>query len=160
MADIAQATPLPDLRQSYMAQVRQRRLYSGIALLVFVVIMVSGFNLAASRNGGSFWGGIDNFFDYPAEVVAEAASKVTELPAHFATYFPALVETVNIAAVSTLVGCLLGGFFALYGTRGLARFPSLEDAEKCYYSDAYQAALSHAKGAAERDLMIVEEIES
>lgn len=42
----------------------------------------------------------------------------------------------------------------------VARFPSLEDAEKCYFSDAYQAALSHAKGAAERDLMIVEEIES
>lgn len=39
----------------------------------------------------------------------------------------------------------------------LARFPSLEAAENCYRSDMYQEALSHAKGASERDLVIVEE---
>ena len=39
----------------------------------------------------------------------------------------------------------------------VARFPSLEAAEACYHSAEYQAALSHAIGAAERDLVIVEE---
>lgn len=39
----------------------------------------------------------------------------------------------------------------------VARFPSLEAAVACYQSEAYQAALSHAKGASERDLVIVEE---
>lgn len=39
----------------------------------------------------------------------------------------------------------------------VARFPSVEAAVECYNSDAYQEALSHAKGAAERDLMVVEE---
>ncbi len=38
----------------------------------------------------------------------------------------------------------------------VARFASVEDAEKCYYSDAYQEALNHARGASERELMIVE----
>ena len=38
----------------------------------------------------------------------------------------------------------------------LAEFPSLEAAEACYRSPEYQAALDHARGAAERDLMIVE----
>ncbi|TDL83686.1 DUF1330 domain-containing protein [Palleronia sediminis] len=38
----------------------------------------------------------------------------------------------------------------------VARFPSMEAAEACYRSDAYQAALSHAKGAAERELVLVE----
>lgn len=38
----------------------------------------------------------------------------------------------------------------------LARFPSLEEAEACYRSDAYQHAMSFAKNASERDLMIVE----
>ena len=38
----------------------------------------------------------------------------------------------------------------------LARFPSLQAAHDCYNSDAYQEALSHAKGASERDLIIVE----
>ena len=38
----------------------------------------------------------------------------------------------------------------------VARFPSVEDAEACYHSDAYQEALSHARGASERELVIVE----
>ena len=38
----------------------------------------------------------------------------------------------------------------------VARFPSLEAAEACYRSPEYQAALSHAQGASERDLVIVE----
>ncbi|MDD7971221.1 DUF1330 domain-containing protein [Roseinatronobacter alkalisoli] len=40
----------------------------------------------------------------------------------------------------------------------VARFPSLEDAVACYHSAAYQEALGFAKGAAERDLVIVEEV--
>lgn len=39
----------------------------------------------------------------------------------------------------------------------VARFPSVEAAEACYHSAEYQAALDHAKGAAERELVIVEE---
>ena len=38
----------------------------------------------------------------------------------------------------------------------VARFPSVEVAEECYKSDTYQEALSHARGASERELMIVE----
>ncbi|MEP1967997.1 MAG: DUF1330 domain-containing protein [Litoreibacter sp.] len=41
----------------------------------------------------------------------------------------------------------------------VVRFPSLQRAHECYYSDSYQAALKHATGAAERDLVIVEEHE-
>ncbi len=40
----------------------------------------------------------------------------------------------------------------------VARFPSLEAAERCYLSAEYQAALAHAKGAAIRDLVVVEEV--
>lgn len=39
----------------------------------------------------------------------------------------------------------------------VARFPSLEAAVACYRSPEYQAALAHAKGASERDLMVLEE---
>ncbi len=39
----------------------------------------------------------------------------------------------------------------------VARFPSLEAAVECYHSAEYQAALAHAKGASERDLMVLEE---
>ncbi len=38
----------------------------------------------------------------------------------------------------------------------IVRFPSVEDAQQCYKSAAYQEALSYARGASERDLCIVE----
>ena len=41
----------------------------------------------------------------------------------------------------------------------VARFPSLERAVECYNSAGYQEAMSYAKGASERDLMVVEEAE-
>ena len=40
----------------------------------------------------------------------------------------------------------------------VARFPSLEAAVECYNSARYQEGLAHAKGAAVRDLMVVEEV--
>ena len=40
----------------------------------------------------------------------------------------------------------------------VARFPSLEAAVECYNSARYQEGLVHAKGAAVRDLMVVEEV--
>ncbi|MCA2010060.1 DUF1330 domain-containing protein [Cereibacter sphaeroides] len=38
-------------------------------------------------------------------------------------------------------------------------FPSLEQAEACYHSPEYQAALDHARGASVRDLVVVELVE-
>ncbi|NNK15450.1 MAG: DUF1330 domain-containing protein [Sulfitobacter sp.] len=38
----------------------------------------------------------------------------------------------------------------------VAKFPSIEAAVECYNSPEYQEALSHAKGASERELMVLE----
>lgn len=38
----------------------------------------------------------------------------------------------------------------------VARFPSVDAAVDCYHSPEYQEALSHARGASERELMVVE----
>ncbi|MDE9448902.1 DUF1330 domain-containing protein [Aliiroseovarius sp. Z3] len=38
----------------------------------------------------------------------------------------------------------------------VAKFPSLEAAEQCYHSPEYQEALSHARNASERELLVVE----
>lgn len=40
----------------------------------------------------------------------------------------------------------------------VARFPSFDAAVACYNSPDYQAALEHARGAAVRDLVVVEEV--
>lgn len=40
----------------------------------------------------------------------------------------------------------------------VVRFPSFDAAVACYHGSAYKKALSFAKGASERDLVIVEEM--
>jgi phosphonate transport system permease protein len=114
-----------DIQSSYMAQVQRRRLYGGLTLLLFVVMMVSGFNIADDRNAGGFWEGLHQIGDYPADVLSEAWEKRADLPALIVKYFPALIETINIAAVSTLIGAFGGLFLSLLGTRGLAKWPRL-----------------------------------
>ncbi|MEN9060128.1 phosphonate ABC transporter, permease protein PhnE [Ponticoccus litoralis] len=113
------------IQSDYMAQVQRRRLYGGMVLLIFVVLMVSGFTVADERNAGGFWEGLHNIGAYPADVLSEAWQKRAELPALVVKYLPALVETVNIAAVSTLLGALAGLVLSLLSTRGLARWPRL-----------------------------------
>ncbi|TCP63196.1 phosphonate transport system permease protein [Rhodovulum bhavnagarense] len=127
MADtVTQGAPgALDMREHYMALTRRRRLYSGVMLIVFVALMASGFVVANDRNAGGFWDGIHNIFAFPAMVIAETSGKLMLLPAHLAHFFPSLVETINIAAVSTLVGGGLGMILSLLSTRGLARFPLL-----------------------------------
>ncbi len=128
MTDATTALATGDLaatQTSYMAQVRRKRMYSGITLLIFVLLMVSGFNIADARNAGGFWDGLHNIFDFPYAVVSEAWAKRDQLPAHMLHYVPALVETINIAAVSTLIGALLGLVLSLLSTRGMALWPAL-----------------------------------
>ncbi|MGR3425222.1 MAG: phosphonate ABC transporter, permease protein PhnE [Sagittula sp.] len=113
------------IRSGYMEQVRRKRLYGGLTLMIFVLLMVSGFVVADDRNAGGFWDGLSQLGDYPAAVLSEAWEKRADLPPLVVKYFPALVETVHIAAVSTLLGAAFGTVFALLSTRGLARWPRL-----------------------------------
>ncbi len=127
MADLtaASGTPVQDIRDSYLAMVQRRRLYNGVLLAVFVILMVSGFYVADARNAGGFWDGWHQILDFPAGVVSEAWEKRANLPGLLVHYLPSLLETFNIAAVSTLIGCIAGLFLSLAATRGLAKWPLL-----------------------------------
>ena len=127
MTDIALgAAPGVDaIKTGYMADLRRKRMYSGILLVFFVVALAAGFGLADSRNAGGFWDGLGRVFDFPAELVREAVEKSAALPGHAVRYFPAMIETINIAAVSTLVGTMLATVLSLLSTRGFARWPRL-----------------------------------
>ncbi|WP_420569073.1 phosphonate ABC transporter, permease protein PhnE [Thalassovita sp.] len=125
MADITDHTPISEVRDSYMELTRRKRLYTAIMLTIFVALMVSGFMLADDRNAGGFWSGLHRLFDFPAEVLGEASEKLTELPGHFVKFFPSLIETINIAGASTLIGALFAIVLSLLSTRGLARWPRL-----------------------------------
>ena len=110
---------------SYLEMMRKKRIYSLILLIVFVALLVSGFLTAEDRNAGGFIDGLPRIFDFPASVLSEAAKKISELPSHMISYFPALVETINIAAASTLIGAFLAMFLSMLATRGMALWPKL-----------------------------------
>lgn len=114
-----------DSRDAYLEMTRRRRMYGGILLVLFIVLMASGFRLTESRNAGGFLNGLPNVFAFPAEVLSEAWEKRANLPALFWEHLPALIETLNIAAVSTLIGGGLAVVLALLATRGLGRWPRL-----------------------------------
>lgn len=118
-ASLAGQTPgkISDL---YLRELRTRQLWSGASLLLFIVLLIAGFMIANDRNAGGFWAGLPNIFDFPADVVEEAWQKASGLPALLWTYFPSLVETVNIAGAATLTGAIAGGFMSLLVTRGMA----------------------------------------
>ncbi|MGD9293363.1 MAG: phosphonate ABC transporter, permease protein PhnE [Roseobacter sp.] len=128
MADLSlssTAQSVASIQSSYLVQVQRRRLYGGLTLVIFVLLMVSGFMVADDRNAGGFWDGLHQIGDYPAEVISEAWEKRADLPGLIAKFFPALIETINIAAVSTLLGAAAGLILSLLSTRGLARWPRM-----------------------------------
>ncbi|MDO6591060.1 phosphonate ABC transporter, permease protein PhnE [Loktanella sp. D2R18] len=113
------------IQTDYMAQVRQKRIMNTILLVVFIALMLGGFATANDRNAGGFWNGLPMLLDFPADVISEAYSRAELLPGYFVKYFPSLIETINIAAASTLLGGLLGLVMSLLVTRGLAPVPWL-----------------------------------
>lgn len=129
MADAALATRpganLAATREAYLDMVRRKRMYGGILMVLFVAFMASGWMLSEHRNAGGFWSGLPQFFDFPAEVLTEAWANRANIPGLFWDHIPALIETINIAAVSTLIGALMAMSLSLLATRGLARWPAL-----------------------------------
>jgi phosphonate transport system permease protein len=116
---------LADPREAYLDMVRRKRMYGGILLVIFVALMAAGWSVAEDRNAGGFLEGLHQVFAFPSEVFAEAWEKRALLPGIFWAHIPALIETLNIAAVATLLGALMAMSLSLLATRGLARWPAL-----------------------------------
>ncbi|AWD23203.1 phosphonate ABC transporter, permease protein PhnE [Fuscovulum blasticum] len=114
---------LSDPRAAYLDLLRRKRMYGGVLLVLFVGLMASGWILANDRNAGGFWNGLPMLGAFPSEVLSEAWANRANLPGRLVEFFPSLIETINIAAVSTLLGALGAVMLSLLATRGLARWP-------------------------------------
>ena len=113
------------LKSDYVRLVQSRRVYSGLLLLIFLALLIGGFDLADTRNAGGFWDGLHRLGDFPDEVLSEAWRKAAGLPLLLVKYLPSLLETINIAGASTLIGAVVAMVLALLSTRGMARWPHL-----------------------------------
>ena len=110
------------LQLEYGLIVRKKRLYSFILLILFFSLMATGFVVAEDRNAGGFLGGLSKLFDFPNAVISEAFAEVDKIPGLMLQYLPDLIETVNIAAASTLIGAVLGALISMLVTRGFSKY--------------------------------------
>lgn len=125
MAEIAGAAAAPGLRESYLAELRARRLRSGLLLLVFAALTVAGWRTVNRRNAGGFLDGLGQILDFPAAVLSEAAAEAAALPGLMLRFLPSLLETLNVAGAATLAGAALAVPLACLATRGLSLHPRL-----------------------------------
>ncbi len=114
-----------DLHADLNSMERRRKLYSAVVLIAVISVIFSGYGQANSMNSGGFLDGLIKFFDYPSEIVIEAWEEKLGLPALFWKFLPAMLETLNIAAVATILGGVCALIFAFLGTANLGVWPPL-----------------------------------
>lgn len=115
--------PQTDRAEAYLALVRRRRLLGVVLLILFLAAFLAGFDTVEERSAGGFFDGLPQLPDFFAGLLSEAWAEREKLPRHLWAALPALVETINIAAVATLAGALGGLVLSLLCTHGLAPWP-------------------------------------
>lgn len=113
------------LHSDVLAQERRRHLYSTVLLLLTVAVLVAGYSKAESMNSGGFVTGLTKFFDYPGDIVVETIEGGAELFEHMWRFLPALLETLNIALVATLLGGVFSVALACLSARNLDVWPPI-----------------------------------
>ena len=83
---------------------RTRAFYSLVSILVVAFTIFTGVSVANSYNAGSFANGIDNFFDYPLDLISEAWDAGWQWFPLIFVYTPDLLNTLNMAVFSTSLG--------------------------------------------------------
>lgn len=111
--------------QTHFEQMEQRRrLYTAIFIILSLAVFFGGFNIAEDLNSGGFWQGLSKFFDYPADIVEETLDSDNWLAIVWEKS-PALIETINMAAVSTLFGIVGAVVLAFCSSRNLGILPGI-----------------------------------
>lgn len=109
----------------YARTQRLKRVYSiGFLALLLLAASIS-FYAVEEWNAGGFWNGVPSLHEYPKRLLQEAWTNRAELPSMLVGYLPALIETVNIALVATLLGGVGALFLSLLATYGLGPWPLL-----------------------------------
>lgn len=116
--------PPPDsglerIERAFRESERKRRLYTALFIGATLFVMVGGFGIAEEMNSGSFIGGLKNFFDYPSSIVMESFEAGWGWYPLLLDFAPALIETINMAAVGTILGGCFALVLAFCSTRGL-----------------------------------------
>ncbi|MBL8578343.1 MAG: phosphonate ABC transporter, permease protein PhnE [Mesorhizobium sp.] len=131
--------------QHYRQQIARRRVYTGIAIVVFLVALVASLNFANQANSGKFFERLPYLFDFITHFVPDSPMDIFramfDLPSpyadgsqkydftsqrHYITdsfYIPhfiyQLIITINIALVATIIGATLGFLLCFFAATNL-----------------------------------------
>ncbi len=112
-------TPVADLAADIARDEKRRQLYSLTLIVILGAVVFAGYGQANDMNSGGFLQGLAKFFEYPGEIVIEAWQSGAEFPGLLVRFLPALIETLNIAAVATILGGIGAMVFAFLGSSNL-----------------------------------------
>lgn len=121
-----------NIAAQYEIAERRRRVYTGLLLILLVLMLIGGVRIAEEANSGSLLAGLPKAFDYPYDILSQAYAKgwgfwripfTVQHPENGIqhTYFHYLIETINMAVVSTLIGFSLGSFISILASRNLVK---------------------------------------
>ncbi|NGO65020.1 phosphonate ABC transporter, permease protein PhnE [Rhizobium daejeonense] len=131
--------------QHYRQQLRTRRVYTAIAIVVFLAVLIASLKFANDANAGKFFERLPYFFDFIRSFVPDSPMEIVramfDLPSpyadgslkynytadrHYITdtlYIPnfiyQLVITINIALVSTIIGAALAFLLCFFASTNL-----------------------------------------
>ena len=74
------------LKSDYLRLVERRRLYSGILLLIFIALLIGGFDLADSRNAGGFWDGLHRLAIFPMRFCPRPGARSPPCPSNWLNF--------------------------------------------------------------------------
>jgi len=115
--------PVKAIHDEIIAMEKKRQFYSMGVIAVLFFVLISGYGLANELNSGHFLDGLTKFFDYPSEIVHEAWMAGWGFFALLPRFFPALLETLNIAGAASLLGGAVAVVLAFLGSANLGVRP-------------------------------------
>jgi len=104
---------------------RKRRVYGVLIAIGCLFLLFKAFVIAEDMNSGSFAKGMSQFLDYPADILKDTLAPDANWLVKFRGYIPAMVETINMAAIGTLIGAIIAILFAFASTRNIQVWPPL-----------------------------------
>lgn len=131
--------------QHYQQQLRTRRIYTIISVVVFFIVLCASLKFANDANAGKFFDRLPYFFDFILNFVPNSPLEIIramfDLPSPYADgslkydytaervyltenfyiphFFYQLAITINIALVSTIVGAALAFFLCFFASTNL-----------------------------------------
>ncbi len=121
-----------NIAAQYEIAERRRRVYTGLMIILLLVMLIGGVRIAEDANAGSILTGLPQIFDYPYDILIQAYNMgwsfwTVPFTLQHAdhgiqhTYFYYLIETINMALVSTIIGFALGATISILASRNLVK---------------------------------------